>query len=231
MTASTFTVALNGVVQVSIEVQGLSDKLPGSIAAGLNRAAAEVRKQSVAKIVSQVRLPESYVSSKVGVNSPATPANLKVSISADKRGTNLFRYGATQLTTDTNWDLAKYLAVFGVSTARPPIRNKNGTVFAPQFQKRKGDSRRGIAPGRKAAGVRVNVKTPTVMRHVFMLPTMRNGQDSGKFILVQRRAAGSARLKALYGPSVDQMVIRIWGKDKRDIADKVEEYVMQQVKL
>lgn len=228
---SKISVTADSVVRVSLEIESIADGLPSDVSTGLNHAAKEVRRDSIAKIVSQVNLPEAYVDSKIGIGEPATPAKLSVKISADKRGTNLARYAAKQLTVDNTWDIAKFVSVFGVSFARPPIRNSNGSVYTPPFLRRKGDARRGIPPGKKANGVMVNVKKPTVLRHAFLLPTMRPGQDSSKFVLAQRHKAGSARLKTLYGPSVDQMVLRIWSKGKAGIADLVEQYVKDAMRV
>lgn len=228
---SKISISAGSVVRISVEIDGLVSGLPGDVSTGLNRAAKKVRQDSIAKIVSQVNLPESFVGGKIVVGESATPAKLSVKISADKRGTNLARYAATQLTADNTWDMAKFVSVFGVSSARPPIRNANGSVYTPPFLHRKGDARRGIPPGKKANGVMVTVKKPTVLRHAFLLPTTRPGQDASKFILAQRRGAGSIRFKTLYGPSVDQMVLRIWSKDKADIADLVEQYVKDAMRL
>lgn len=228
---STFTLSLNGVQVIAKDLAINIGETPTRVARGLNLAAKDVRKNSVAKIVSQVKLPLSYVEDRVDAVEEATPQHLIATISADKRGTNLSRYNAEQLTRDIVWTLEKYIAVFGSRNYQPPIRNKSGNWFYPRYIHRTGDARRGIAKGKKAAGVRIAVKKSTDLKHVFLLPTMRPGQNESKFVLAQRTGASRNKIKSLYGPSVDQMINRVWASDKSDIADIIEKSILQQVKI
>lgn len=78
---------------------------------------------------------------------------------------------------------------------------KQLTKRAPEAQ---GDPLRGIASGRKAAGVAVNVDRSTgrsKMPGAFLIPL----QTAGVMGLFIRTGAGRDDIKHLYGPSVDQV--------------------------
>lgn len=89
-----------------------------------------------------------------------------------------------------------------------------------------GDSLRGIAPGRKQAGVSVKVRRggqTRKMRKAFLVP-LRNAGVMGAFI---RTGTGKSDIKHLYGPSVDQAFkwVRDQGALKNNIrANMVREY-------
>ncbi len=73
----------------------------------------------------------------------------------------------------------------------------------------KGDSRRGIGPGRKQAGVSVSVKAGGSRKRMdgaFFMP-LRAGQAAGGngMGVFVRTGSGRKAMKHLYGPSVDQV--------------------------
>lgn len=78
----------------------------------------------------------------------------------------------------------------------------------------KGDPLRGIASGRKQAGVSVSVKrggSRRKMRKAFLVPLRRGrmpGETSNMGVFI-RTGRGKKDIKHLYGPSVDQLFRRI----------------------
>lgn len=127
---------------------------------------------------------------------PARGDKLEARISATRRPVLLSRYGAKQLT-----------------------RKAKST-------RAKGDAYRGIAAGRKAAGVSVAVKHGRKkMRGAFLI-RLRAGRynDAGAWGVALRTGQGRDAYKILHGPSVDQL----WRDVRVDIAPGVSAYVSQE---
>jgi len=163
-------------------VQGRLSRLPAAQArAGyraVNKVAGKGRTEGSKRIRAEIKLTASYLNSAGRFElERANEQKPFARITARKRATRLATYGAKQLS----------------RKAKNPKRSK-------------GDSLRGIAPGRKAAGVSVRVgSSRKKMRRSFLVP-LKNGNGLGVFV---RTGVGKSAIKQLYGPSIHQVFRRI----------------------
>lgn len=165
---------------------------------GMKRAAENAQYRAVNRVASKTRTRASKrIREDVRLKAAYVNKNLKVVKKARRDDPNAIiraRQRATRL--------ARYGA-------------KQLTKRAPGAQ---GDPSRGIAAGRKAAGVAVNVARSTgrsKMPGAFLIP-LNNSGLMGVFI----RRGG--RLQHLYGPSVDQLFRRVRGETHEKVAEDLE---------
>lgn len=153
-----------------------AEVLNAGAANAVNRAAVKVQKDTVRQIVSQVRLDQKYVESKVLVEQLATMNKPQAVVEVPDQAVSLARYDVYQRTKSNVWTAAKYAAAFGTIAA--PVRLPSGKTA--QWIPRKGDKLRGIAPGQKAAGLGIGIKRSytSLFSHVFIMP-IRDGKDIG----------------------------------------------------
>ena len=89
-----------------------------------------------------------------------------------------------------------------------------------------GDPLRGIARGRKAAGVSVNVSgTRKKMAEAFMVP-LKNGNGMGVFV---RTGPGKNDIKHLYGPSVNQVFRTLMPEITKTTASDLQDAFLTQL--
>ena len=201
------------------------------MARGVNAAAKVIRKESVAKVISQVNLKEPYVNPRVTLDQEAKPELPTAVIGAPMRGTLLDRFDSHQQVYANVWTAAKYAAKFGSIAAPAPLPTKNGKRRMLPWIPRKGDSLRGIPVGKKQAGITATIKAggdKDHFKHVFLIPARRAGQDGSKFVTLSRPKGGGAP-KAKYGPSVDQVVKGVWRDGEKQIAETLGDSVLAEV--
>ncbi|UDL03975.1 phage tail protein [Marinobacter sp. CA1] len=140
----------------------------------VNRVTSKTRTLASKKIREEVRLKAAYINQNLKVTKKASINDPEAVITGRKRPTRLARYGAKQL-------------------ARA-AKSKNAS----------GDSVRGIAPGRKQAGVSVSVSRRggrKKMRKAFLIPL----KSAGVMGVFTRNGSGRGDIRHRYGPSVDQV--------------------------
>lgn len=159
----------------------------------VNKVAGIARERSHKAILSQVALTGEYVNTNLTLT-PASAQTPVAVITGRGRGTTLSRFAARQ-----------------------------EVVAVKNPQRAKGDKRRGIAAGMKAAGISVNVKTgaarATISR-AFFLPLRAGGVAGANGQGVFTRRGGV--LKHRYGPSVNQVFHRVAIDIEKSVADDLQ---------
>lgn len=129
----------------------------------------------------------------------ATSANPVATITGRDRPTTLARYNTQQLVT--------------------AAKRKGG----------KGDARRGIPAGMKAAGISVNVKKGAPrgnLPHAFFIPLRAGAASGGNGMGVFTRKDG--RLRHRYGPSIDQILRGVWRDMVPDVTNDLETELLRE---
>lgn len=172
-------------------------------ARALNKAAANGRTAAKREIVAQVSLKSAYVLDRLNLRK-ASKDNQVAIIATTRRGISLANYSPRQL-----------------------------TRAVKDTKRSKGDALRGIAAGRKQAGVSVSVSQKngrSRMLGAFMVPrlagSVSGGNGMGIFI---RIGPGLNHIRHLYGPSVDQVfsgvIVKISGEIASDFEAEVQRLV------
>lgn len=172
-------------VKVDIsQVVGLADKLDGLTAEEIGAATVKVINETTdsvydlarTRMLSSVNLTDNYIQRKMKVT-PATTGKPEAIITAfGQRGdmTGLSHYGAMQ-----------------------------ESVGVGNSKRSRGDPKRGIAKGQKAAGISVEVTQGkrALLPHAFTMPGIKD--NSGNLVVFTRNQAGKIRSRT--GPSVYQL--------------------------
>jgi hypothetical protein len=184
-----------------------AEVLNAGAANAVNRTAVKVRRDTVKQIVSQVRLDEKYVDSKVMVEQLATVSKPQAIVEVPDQAVSLARYDAQQRTKSNVWTAAKYAATFGTLAA--PVRLPSGKMA--QWIPRKGDRLRGIAQGQKQAGITAGVRISytATLSYVFLMP-IRDGKVLAGRWGAFSRPKGGGKPAAKYGPSAYQVTKGVW---------------------
>lgn len=157
----------------------------------LNSAARRARTLGSAAIRQQVALSAGYVNDNLKVRSFATSSDLTTRIAANPRAVLLTRYGA-----------------------------KMRTVAATSRRGLKGDPARGIAAGRKAAGVQgVRVKAGGSTKRIEGAFWVRLA-GSGQWAPAVRTGDGRSDYRVMHGPSVHQ----VWSDVRGTVAPEAMEH-------
>ncbi len=206
------------------ELGNAAELLNSGTAEGVNRVAVEARKNTIQRVVSQVRLGESYVDRKVLLNKLATSEKPQAIIEVPDEAVSLANYDAAQRIASNVWTAAKYASFFG--TVATPVRLPSGKVA--QWIPRTGDQLRGISAGSKQYGITAGVsrgKGVSTFSHVFFMPVLSGKVQAGRWGAFSR-PKGGGKPHALYGPSVYQVTKGVWyGKFIDDVGDFLEEQV------
>lgn len=185
----------------------------------LNDYVDEVYETARGRMVKGVNLTEAYIESKMAVEHATPERGLQASIVAFGGGafqTPLGRYFHSQGQADTRWTNSDVLAHGG------------GTDTAwPGWTWRKGDARRGIPAGQKAAGVAVEVRRGQIktLPHGFTMPLRRGNESGGNGMGVFTRDKRGDLVRHRYGPAVYQLFRAAAG----DIVDDVSRGLEQRV--
>ncbi len=206
----------------------------------LNAVAAKAMTRTRREIVSQVNLTQSYVRERISLRK-ASPGAMTAVVSARKRATRLATYAARQVT----------------KAVKAP-KNLSPEARAKYMAKLKGDKLRGIAAGRKQAGIAVSVKRGggrKIMAGGFMIP-LRAGKADGangmgvfirtggarnaRDVVAQEiytgkgsrrpRAVESGDVRHLYGPSVDQVMNGVIDDIAPDVQAELEAALLRQAR-
>ncbi|MDA5562814.1 phage tail protein [Cobetia sp. MMG027] len=157
----------------------------------LNSAARRARTLGSAAIRQQVALSAGYVNDNLKVRTFATSTDLSTRIAANPRAVLLTRYGA-----------------------------KMRTVKASSRRGLKGDPARGIAAGRKAAGVKgVRVKTGGGTKRIEGAFWVRLA-GSGQWAPAVRTGDGPSDYRVMHGPSVYQ----VWSDVRATVAPQAMQH-------
>lgn len=196
----------------------------------LNEVADEVRDSTVTRIVSQVRLTQSYVDPRIHVASRATESKAEVVIEAPRDSVFLSRYGATQATQANVWTEAMYAEKFGSqNTLRRPSPKAPLMPWTPRTGDR--SNGRSIAAGQKAAGVMAGVVrggSDKRLQKVFFM-RLRRGNRSGDTVGTFRRTDGGKTIKAVKSLSVDQISRVVWEREATEISTTLSDRVIDAV--
>lgn len=204
----------------------------------INTVAAKAMTRTRREIVSQVNLTQTYVRQRIALRK-AGKGDLTAVVSARKRATRLATYAARQVTK----------AVKAPKDLSPEARAK-------YMAKLKGDKLRGIAAGRKQAGIAVSVKRGggrKIMAGGFMIPLRSGKADGGNGMGVFIRTGGarnardvvsqeiytgkgskrqgaveSGDIRHLYGPSVDQVMKGVINDMAPDVQAELEAAIVRQ---
>lgn len=211
-------------VQVAEAVTRLGSGTRSAQVRAVNQMARKVRNQSVSGVVSQVNLTRTYVDPKIELKQLATFDNPKAVIAAPVRGVLLSRFGARSMSAKNTWDEAKYRRTFGGTQS---LVKPNPRAPAMPWTPRKGSTLRGIPRGQKAAGVKATVKagsTGGALPFAFLATLQVSGA-----LGVLTRIKGTRKLRARYGPSVDQVVKGYWRENEGDFAAELERETVKQL--
>ena len=164
----------------------------------LNKGGEFARQRGVDKIHSELNLTRSYVEKHLQITRQAQPGDLRTVISGRVRPTTLYRYGGNKIAT-------------------APARSAR--------RKLKGDKRRGIARGQKAAGIQpFRVKrsgSSTKWAGGFIVFLKRGDARSGNIAMAIRTGKGRDDWRVVYGPSVGSA----WKNVRRDVNQEALEVV------
>jgi len=177
---------MSGLKQAAIRVRSVPEASARAAYRAVNQVGASAMTAARRSIAAEVNLPASYIGQQMRL-AKATAANPVAEIRARMRHVRLARFAARQLT----------------------VRSKHP-------ERSRGDSSRGIAWGRKAAGVSVKVKrsgSRKKMPGAFLLPLRAGKTDGGNGMGVFLRVGrGRDDIDHRYGPSPYQL-FRTW-RDK-----------------
>lgn len=215
-----------------------ADVLERTVYRAINTVAAKAMTRTRREIVSQVNLTQTYVRERIALRK-AGKGDLTAVVSARKRATRLATYAARQVTK----------AVKAPKDLSPEARAK-------YMAKLKGDKLRGIAAGRKQAGISVSVKRGggrKIMAGGFMVPLRAGKVDGGngmgvfirtggernkRDVIAQEiyhgkgskrpRAVESGDVRHLYGPSVDQVMKGVINDMAPDVQAELEAAIARQ---
>lgn len=189
-------------VNVSVRLRGLSDFSDQVAANTVMQVADAVMTQAIADITDEINVSTAYVREKFRLVRENNGRGAAV-ISARWRPMNLFRFDARQLT-------------------EPTVNSRRS----------KGDSMRGIPPGRKAAGFSVKEWRRggrNVIPGAFSLPMRAGKVDGGNGLGLFIREPGGG-FRTMYGPSPAQM-FRAWRtKNAPDIKRQLAETYAQNLR-
>lgn len=187
-----------------------SESLGNAAVRAVNTVAERTFTTAVTKMTAGINLSPEYVKSRMRVDLAQDPKKPEAEITALRqgiRGTTLSSYGARVLTQPVKWPNGSFTpGKMGVNPHKPG-------VFLP-WKERKGDPKRGIPAGMKAAGFAVEVTRGTEkdFPHAFVIPV------GGRLLTVRRRGA---KIQTVYGPSVWQLfratVSRIYTDVEKDL--------------
>lgn len=206
----------------------------------INTVAAKAMTRTRREIVGQVNLTQTYVRERIRLYK-AKPGDLTAVVSARHRSTRLATYAARQMTR----------AVKAPKDMSPEARAK-------YMAKLKGDKLRGIAAGRKQAGIAVSVKRGggrKIMAGGFMIPLRAGKADgaNGMGVFIRTGGARNARdvvsqeiytgkgskrpmavesgdVRHLYGPSVDQVMNGVIDDIAPDVQAELEAALLRQAR-
>lgn len=181
----------------------------------INSVAAKAMTRTRREIVSQVNLKPAYVRERIALRK-AGKDELTAVVAARQRATRLATYGAIQR----------------VKAVKPP-KSLSPEARAKYMAKLKGDKLRGIAPGKKQAGIAVSVKRGggrKLMSGGFMIP-LRAGKVAGAVNglgVFLRTGPGRKDISHRYGPSVDQVMKGVIKDISPDVSAELEAAIRRQ---
>lgn len=202
---------MRSVVNIDVSEFVNLEKIVNTIPEKISRITAEVVidvsdryvERAVKDAHSNVTLGEGYIRDRISIL-PVKQVGTKifVAIRSRDRATKLSTYGYGTLSTPNEWTYSRFVSKFGKKKVRP---SKKAPYMG--WTNRKGDVQRGIAIGRKAAGIEFGYHRgarKTIHGRAFAL-RLRNGNGMGIFI---RNKSG--KLEHKYGPSVTQLLVQDW---------------------
>lgn len=215
--------------KLGLDLDNLAETMGTGASRAVNTVAKSVRQTSVKAVISQVRLKETYVDPKVEIVRDATPAKAEAVLQVIDEPVLLDRFGGQQQAIANVWTPAMYAEKFGSLNA---TRRPNPKAPKLPWTPRTGDSTRAIAPGAKAAGIKAGVSVSKAARkfsHVFLI-NMRRGKVNGAGPLgAVEHVRGTKELKAMYGPSVYQVVKGVWRDVESQVTDDLANAVFTEV--
>ena len=226
-----FTISINteDLVALVPNIERIGTVIPAGAARALNAVGQATRDDSVRIVSSKVYLTEQYVDTHVHFagRDRATPTKLTATIRGEDRPARLDRFFTTRANTVSNvWTKGKFDARFGAGALVSP---RPGAKRLP-WTERTGRKAIGIPAGLKIAGVFANVsrnKPGRILSSAYYVP-FREGKVAGAGGMgVVRRESG--KQKALYGPSVDQVVRNVWKDNEAAIGEKLQALAADEV--
>ncbi len=198
---ATFAVTIDalGVEQVAASLSKFDAATLGSAALlAVNGVAERAYSQSLELMTAGINLTDDYVRSRMQLTLGTNPAKAEASITAQRqglRGTTLTTYGAQ----------------IRMVPVKHPLRAK-------------GDAKRGIPKGMKAAGFTAEVTRSSVKAfpNAFVIPV-------GGRLLTVSKPAGGGHYRTMYGPSVWQLFRHTVPGIEREIAQDLRDSVTVEV--
>lgn len=195
MRRTAFTIDVTALAAMADKLSGINDtSIDASMVQELNVIVDQVYEAARGRMNAGINLTDAYLQSKMSVIHAIPERGLRAEIVA--RGGR-----------DDQSPLGRYFV-------------KQLTVAAPRAR---GDVKRGIGPGQKAAGVEVEVSrgSPKTLTHAFTMPLRAGAQAGGNGLGIFTRSKYGL-VKHRYGPAVYQLFRVAAGELEESTADTIE---------